>query len=196
MKNKWYCICAKVSNILVIMVMRTARWSLKYSHILSPKLQKHEFSGRKMPPKRVIGFLRAAICGFDLRLNPTLLRPLWYLPAPRIASLLDNKNCWSILLKNISENNHRAIEGKTQFCQVGQETRGNKCTISIRPAQIYSGFTCYQYLIMITMWKQLKGTTGNKIIACYCIPKLFWALEMAAQCQKRYILLLLERLKC
>ena len=35
------------------------------------------------------------------------------------------------------------------------------------------------------MWKQLKGTTGNKIIACYCIPKLFWALEMAAQCKKK-----------
>ena len=101
-----------VSNILVIMVMGTARWNVKYSPILRPKLQKHEFSGRKMPPKRVIGFLRAAICGFDLRLNPTLLRPLWYLPAPSIASLLDNKNCWSVLLKNISENNHTAIDGK------------------------------------------------------------------------------------
>ena len=51
--------------------------------------------------------------------------------------------------------------------------------------EIYSGFTCYQYHIMMTMWKQLKGTTGNKIIACYCIPKLFCALEMAAQCKKK-----------
>ena len=30
---------------------------------------------------------------------------------------------------------------------------------------IYSGFTCYQYLFIITMWKQLKKATGNKIIA-------------------------------
>ena len=50
---------------------------------------------------------------------------------------------------------------------------------------IYSGFTCYQYLFIITMWKQLKKATGNKIIAFHCIPKLFWALEMAAQCKKK-----------
>ena len=156
--------------------MRTARWKVKYSPILNPKIQKHEFSGRKMPPKGVIGFLRAAICGFDLRLNPTLLRPLWYLPAPRIASLLDNKNCWSILLKNISENNHTAIEGKTQFCQVGQETRGNKCKISIRSDQI-KRFTLASHSLLLH-------------------PEVVFGSRNGSTMQKKYILLLLERLKC
>ena len=46
-----------------------------------------------------------------------------------------------------------------------EETNAQFLSDQIRSNQeIYSGFTCYQYHIMMTMWKQLKGTTGNKII--------------------------------